>query len=90
MSHPVAGLSIDGCLYAQTRTARRTQQKKNASAPELIVFLGPYVTSSARDVVGKYRDIGKFVCIVYIYIRTWYDQGSKFKLTGLPYIRNNR
>lgn len=65
---------MDGHLHdAQTRTASRTQQKKNASAPQLIVFLGPYITSSSRDVVAKYRDIGKFVCIVYIYIDTWYD-----------------
>lgn len=64
---------MDGYLHAQTRTASRTQQKKNASAPLLIVFLGPYITSSSRDVVAKYRDIGKFVSIVYIYIGTWYD-----------------
>ena len=32
VSHPVAGLSMDGHLHAQTRTASRTQQKKNASA----------------------------------------------------------
>lgn len=70
---PGAGLSMDGHLHAQTRTASRTQQKKNASAPQVIVFLGPYITSASRDVVAKYRDIGKFVCIVYIYIGTWYD-----------------